>query len=103
MPYEQNPMVRIFSLWEHRKKKDDGTETRFWHCNIGQIRILMFRSKSNHPQAPMFDVFVTKGNPKPKGDDKPKTQVPDDDNYAAGAETSQGPPPEDKDNEEIPF
>jgi len=103
MPYEQNPMVRVFSLWENRKKKDDGTETRFWHCNIGGVKILMFRSKSNHPQAPMFDVCVTKGTPKPRGDDQPGARVPDDDNYGITAEAPQCLPPTGKEDEELPF
>lgn len=55
MPYEKDPMVKMFSLWENRGK--DGTK-RFWSGIVGGVKFLMFRSQSNHPQAPMFDVYV---------------------------------------------
>ena len=89
MAFERSPMVKFFSLWETRKKNDDGTEKRFWSGYSGGVRFIMFRCNSTHPQAPMFDVFITKNNPKPgqggKDKDKPKA---DTDNYNA-AEAAQ--------------
>lgn len=76
MAYEKQPMVKVFSLWEGRRT--DESKARYWSCMIGGVKILMFRSKSTHPQAPMFDVFVTQLPPKGKYAGDRKVTSPDD-------------------------
>lgn len=104
MPYERDPMVKVFSLWETRKKRDDGNEIRFWSGNSGGVRYLMFRSKSTHPQAPMFDVFVTKSRPKPKNDSGDRNSPSDQEDYGTQAqEKPKDAPAANPGDDELPF
>jgi len=78
MPEERtkDPMVKLFGLWENKSK--DGT-MRYWSGIIGGVKILMYRCKSEHPQAPMFEVYVAPFRKKKDRTDKPA----DTDNYSA--------------------
>lgn len=103
MPYEKNPMVRLFSLWEKRMKNDDGTESRYWTGIVGGVKYMMFRCKSNHPQAPMFDIYVAPYVKKQEATtDNPRKSDQDDYKPNATQETQSKEPPA-QDNEEVPF
>jgi len=104
MPYEKSPMIRICSLWETRKKRDDGTEIRFWSGPMGQARVIMFRSKSTHAQAPMFDVYIT---PSKKKDTSKSTNTPkDNDDFkpdTAQPAEEQSPSEVNEQDKDLPF
>lgn len=107
MAYEKSPMVKVFSLWETRKEREDGTKIRFWSGIVGGTKYLMFRSKSNHPQAPMFDVFIT---PFQRNKDRAQsTASPKDESDDFRAEPNDKPATQEAEasdsdqNEELPF
>ena len=96
----KDPMVRVFSLWEH--KSEDGTK-RFWSGIVGGVKYIMFRSNSNHPQAPMFDVYVA---PHRKRKDTPARTADDNDDFRstpAGSTQAEAAPANNPGDEELPF
>jgi len=101
MPEERtkDPMVKVFSLWEQRKK--DGT-MRYWSGIVGGVKYLMYRSKSDHPQAPMFEVYVT---PFRKKKDATGQAAADNDDYGATPkdQPAQDAPATQPGDEKLPF
>jgi hypothetical protein len=92
----KDPMVKLFSLWENKGK--DGTK-RFWSGIMGGVKFLMFRCKSTHPQAPMFEVYVV-----PFRKDKQRTASDDKDDYSAKPQQAADPAPvATPEDEELPF
>lgn len=47
-------MIKVASLWRN-KDKDGNT---FFSGSLGDLKILLFKSKSDHPQAPYFNMFL---------------------------------------------
>jgi hypothetical protein len=99
------PMVKLGSVWE---KRNDVKGTRFWSGMMGNgTQILMFRCKSDHPQAPTFDIYLQnvprfqkgKGSTDKMSEDDYKTKPP----ATSAIPQAQGEPVDTSKDEDLPF
>jgi hypothetical protein len=101
----RGPMVKLLSLWEN---KSAGGK-RYWSTWLSSgVKVLMFRNKSDHPQAPTFDIFIAQESRKPKGSGKSRAKEDTDDYSSQPQDTAKSDTPSEAEapaegDEELPF
>jgi hypothetical protein len=105
----KTPMVKLCGLWAN---KSHGGE-KYYSGFLGGVKVLMFRSKSDHPNAPTYNIFIAE-KPQDEGGYRKKRRGDDDDDEPRGGNRSardeeddlddeQSKAKKDEDDDDIPF
>lgn len=110
MPNEKEGggLIKVGSLWVNKSAKGE----KYYSGNLGSMRLLLFRSKSDHPQAPTYNLFIAQRDEdkkgwKKRGEDedegqptsrRDKDEDDDDDDKPAKKKSDK-----DEDDDDLPF